>query len=266
MTTLVEDAYTDFIQNTWIATLIASLFCISAQLAAFALPLLTPHRFEYFEMKEWRTCLLGAVTLVVMAVLLAWVIQETTAHRDAVDDLMSQFLESMDVFLEASVDDSFKMAKQAANVWALTGSALSNLEELSPWMSPLMQNFYNSSRLQTLRFGTTAGLEQAANGTSVGVRAMSRTLSGTESCLTTYLADGVTNDDVEFPDVCNYDPRYTTWFEHGRNSQKSGVNNTGHNTLHHKYNQPARFTSYRIQPESIRVHSLLSLPFACWWH
>ena len=226
VTTLEAKTYTSSIYSCWLSTLGAALFCMFAILAAFLLPLLTPHRFEYSDMKRLRTYLLGAVTLVNIAVVLIWVIQMTTAHRDVVDDLELQLLNSMDTFLGKALDDAFKMVKQAANIWTFTGGALSDLHSLGTWMTPVMQDFYISSSLSTLRLGTTTGLEQGANGTSVGVRVLSRTLDGSGNCLKTFLPDGLSSDDVQFADVCNYDPRYTTWFEAGLDSIKYGVNNT----------------------------------------
>ena len=68
-----------------------------------------------------------------------------------------------------------------------------------------MDDFYESNKLSTLRFGTTGGLEQSVNGTASGMRVLSRT-NGLD-CLKTYLADGTTSDSASYPDNCNYDPR-----------------------------------------------------------
>ena len=67
--------------------------------------------------------------------------------------------------------------------------------------------------MAALRFGTTEGLEQAANGTADGIQVLSRNSSA--ACLVPYLADGITVD-AAYTSNCNYDPRYTAWFTHGR--------------------------------------------------
>ena len=112
---LNEQAYTDFILSTWVATLSLSMFCILAQIAVFVLPLRFMREkfgFDHNEAKRIRTYLLGAVTLVVTVSVLIWVIRLSTTHRDIVDDLAKQLLESMDSFMGIAVDDSFKMVKQ----------------------------------------------------------------------------------------------------------------------------------------------------------
>ena len=116
-----EDAYTQFVYSSWLVTLVACICCYCAMSAAFVLPFFTPHRFDYSYVKQTRTYLLSTVTLVIILLVLMWVIRSTTLHRDVVDDLQSQLIESMDTFLGKALDDAFKMVKQAALLWTFTG-------------------------------------------------------------------------------------------------------------------------------------------------
>ena len=105
-------------------------------------------------------------------------------------------------------------ASQAERIWYFTGAPTSNLSTMNTWTVDMMSDFYSSSpKMAALRFGTTEGLEQAANGTSDGIQVLSRNSSA--ACLVAYLADGITVD-AAYPSNCHYDPRYTDWYIHGR--------------------------------------------------
>lgn len=90
-----------------------------------------------------------------------------------------------------------------------------------------MQDFYDSSRLSSLRFATTAGLERSVNATADGVRILNREFYGSGDtqrvCMVTYLSNGTTLDSTNYPDDCHYDPRYTKWYTSGRESFLGGV-------------------------------------------
>ena len=101
-------------------------------------------------------------------------------------------------------------ASLAERIWYFTGAPTSNLSTMNTWTVDMMSDFYSSSpKMAALRFGTTEGLEQAANGTADGIQVLSRNTSA--ACLVAYLADGITVD-AAYPSNCHYDPRYTDWY------------------------------------------------------
>ena len=50
-----------------------------------------------------------------------WTTQVTLHHRDAVEDLLTQLTNSMDVLLSDALTDSIEMVKAAHTTWKFTG-------------------------------------------------------------------------------------------------------------------------------------------------
>ena len=139
-----------------------------------------------------------------------WSIEYSTSHKDAVDDFLKQLSKSIGSGVSFGYSDAWQMGSQAERIWYFTGAPTSNLSTMNTWTVDMMSDFYSSSpKMAALRFGTTEGLEQAANGTADGIQVLSRNTSA--ACLVTYLADGITVD-AAYPSNCHYDPRYTDWY------------------------------------------------------
>ena len=162
------------------------------------------------------------IPAVAALVLLAWTIQISTNHRSAVEDLMAQTTNTMDTYLNETLHANTKMLKQSVNTWSLTGAAVTGLSSLDSWTTDLIRDFYTSSRLSTIRFGTVGGFEQSASCVEANVSVLSRASS--TGCLKSYLSDGVTPDGST--DICDYDSRYTPWYMAGERGTLSGVNNS----------------------------------------
>ena len=104
----------------------------------------------------------------------------------------------------------------------LVGAPASTLPSMNAWSTELMADYWKSTRLSMLRYGTASGLEQSVNATTDGVRVLSRNFYGSTdtACLRSYYADGSTTDGTA--DICDYDPRYTEWYETALASTKDG--------------------------------------------
>ena len=104
----------------------------------------------------------------------------------------------------------------------ISGAPAATLSKMNVWSTKLMADYWKSTRLSMLRYGTASGLEQSVNATTDGVRVLSRNFYGSTdtACLRSYYADGTTTDGTA--DHCNYDPRYTEWFETGLESKQGG--------------------------------------------
>ena len=123
------------------------------------------------------------------------------------------------------------MANQAQLTWFHTGSKSSGLSSVDSWATELMEDFYQTTQMATLRFGTKSGLEQSVNATSSGMRVLSR--ASDAGCLKTYLADGTTSDSSNYGDNCYSDPRYTDWYNAAAaapETQYAGFSNTYNNS------------------------------------
>ena len=96
---------------------------------------------------------------------------------------------------------------------------------MNAWTTKLMADYYLSTTLSMLRYGTTSGLEQSVNATVAGVRVLSQNFYGgtNTACLRSYYADGTTSDGTA--ENCNHDPRFTDWYETGLRSTKDGSDN-----------------------------------------
>ena len=184
--------------------------------------------------------LITSVIALVTLTALTWIGQTSTWHRDAADDLMHQLVRSMDTQLLASLQSSIKMVKEAHNMWSFTGAYMhhcsvflsrplgfvgapaSSLSSMNVWSTELMEDYYLSTKLSMLRYGTTSGLEQSVNTTTDGVRVLSRNFYGSAdtACLRSYYTDGTTTDGTA--DNCHSDPRYTDWYETSLGSTKDG--------------------------------------------
>ena len=70
-----------------------------------------------------RGHLVFSITTVCGALVLAmlWTTQVTLHHRDAVEDLLTQLTNSMDVLLSDALTDSIEMVKAAHTTWKFTG-------------------------------------------------------------------------------------------------------------------------------------------------
>ena len=117
---------------------------------------------------------------------------------------------------------SSSMAKQASTTWLHTGAATTNLSALNQWTSVLLQDCHSNAKISTLRFGTTDGLEESCNGTSTGINIMRRDGTSYSDCLKTYLSDGTTVD-ASHADKCDYDPRFTSWYQAALGSANSST-------------------------------------------
>ena len=93
---------------------------------------------------------------------------------------------------------------------------------MNTWSTELMADYYLSTKLSMLRYGTTSGLEQSVNATTDGIRVLKQNFYGgtNTACLTSYYTDGTTTDGTA--DNCHYDPRYTDWYETALGSAKDG--------------------------------------------
>jgi len=134
-----------------------------------------------------------------------WLSFTSAAHTRAVTDSSSQTIGSIGDSLGSKLESSTSMAKQAERTWYYTGAATTNLTSMDSWLTELIQAFHFGGQLSTIRFGTTDGFEQSANGTATSARVLSRASSS--GCLKTYLSDGTTPDTATYPDDCYYDPR-----------------------------------------------------------
>lgn len=222
MNALKQDAYTPFVLYATVATIVLALSCGCAITLLFIRP--------FQPSPQWsRFTLVSATVSLLALVFFLWTILVTVHHRDAVEDFMDQLTNSTDVFLDAALKDSLKMVKQAYQIWEFTGAETSALAPTTVWSAEMLQDFYDSSRLSTLRFATTAGLERSANATVEGVRVLNREFYGSgatrRECMVTYMADGTTHDSVNYPDDCHYDPRYTKWYDSGRGIFAGGSKN-----------------------------------------
>ena len=96
---------------------------------------------------------------------------------------------------------------------------------MNAWTTQLMADYYLSTKLSMLRYGTTSGLEQSVNTTTDGIRVLSRNFYGSAdaACLRSYYTDGTTTDGTA--DNCHYDPRFADWYETGLGSTKDGSDN-----------------------------------------
>merc|ERR1740117_2005491 len=128
----------------------------------------------------------------------------------------------MDTLLLASLQASIKLVKEAHNMWSFTGAPASTLSSMNAWSTELMADYYSSTKLSMLRYGTASGLEQSVNTTTDGVRVLSRNFYGSAdtACLRSYYTDGTTTDGTA--DHCHYDPRHTDWYETGLESKQDG--------------------------------------------
>ena len=114
------------------------------------------------------------------------------------------------------------MAKQAASTWLHSGAVTANLASMSEWTSPLLQHYHMNAQISTLRFGTSEGLEESGNASSTGVSVLRRDSSTYSECLEAYFADGTTKD-TAVTSKCDYDPRYSAWFQAGMLSANSST-------------------------------------------
>ena len=73
---------------------------------------------------------------------------------------------------------------------------------MNAWSTELMADYYLSTKLSMLRYGTASGLEQRVNTTTDGVRVLGRNFYGRAdtACLRSYYADGSTTDGTA--DIC----------------------------------------------------------------
>ena len=73
---------------------------------------------------------------------------------------------------------------------------------MNAWSTELMADYYSSTKLSMLRYGTASGLEQSVNTTTDGVRVLGRNFYGNAdtACLRSYYVDGSTTDGTA--DIC----------------------------------------------------------------
>ena len=228
---LPKDAYTDDLKMASVTSLVLCLIGVLVALLLVGIPwYMTYYKWRFTiadAIQKLETIFLSIVVLVSVAGIV-WLICLSRSHGQAVSDFSTQVVASISVALGSRLDSSETMTEQATQTWLHTGAATGGLSILDSWATELMQDFYDNSRLSTLRFGTTAGLEQSANGTASGVRVLSRT--STSECLKTYLTDGTTSDSSTYPNQCDHDPRYTPWYEHAYSmTNQSGFTNTYNN-------------------------------------
>ena len=99
-----------------------------------------------------------------------------------------------------------------------------------------MRDFYTTSRISEINFGTIDGELRGVNSTTVG-DSVSVLRREADACLKTYLADGVTLDNSTYPDDCNYDPRYTSWYPYAKSAGSgSSGSDADRNTCSHPSN------------------------------
>ena len=163
---LHNDAYIDFISWCSVTTIILSTVATSMLILLFITTMLG-------TLTHLRLCLIGATVVLYGCIFVMWLIYVTTSHRSAVEDLTLQLTHAMDSLPNAALQDSLKLAKQAYQTWYFTGAPTSGdsgtscgwvadwlmagLGVLDSWLTELMQDFFDSSKLQTVRFGTKAG-------------------------------------------------------------------------------------------------------------
>ena len=120
---------------------------------------------------------------------------------------------------------SSAMTKQASTTWWHTGAPTTDLHAMDEWMTRLLADYSSNAKLSTLRFGTSSGIEESVNSTSSGVCVLRRERSSYSTCLKTYQSDGSTLN-TSYADTCDYDSRYTSWYQAGRSSNSSSFSDT----------------------------------------
>ena len=168
---------------------------------------------------DWHMSVAWVLAVVgLFVVFVVWIIIISTNHREAVDNFGVQISNSINSTFEMQQASAKSMVQQATRLWWHTGQATASLSVVNKWTVTLLKAFNTNNGISTLRFATQSGLEQGVNGTSAGMRVLSRPSS--TACLATYIydstTDGVVSDASSYPDDCYYDPQFTDWYQRGR--------------------------------------------------
>ena len=234
---MAEAEYTAGIQTAVVVSLSCSClaFLASLFLALILQPRFVDWTFAKFQVKIKPSHVDFSSTMLSILIAISgliWLIGLSTEHRNATQDFSTQVTTSLKMMLGHQMVFSSSMVKQASSTWLHTGALTTHLSSLDSWSTTLLQDHHEGANISTLHFATSQGLQESSNISQTGMRVLSRTGTSVSDCVKTFLADGATSDSSDYPDQCNFDPRYTSWYQAGRTSTNdSTFSNTYNNSL-----------------------------------